>query len=105
MLQGSYFQQCSQRIAALEKQIDVLAMEADEVWVLVGDLESEMRDVEECGVLWILRLNQNICSKTACYVQPPALLCLSARGCPNIQQAEQAGRNRSRMTGHLEVWP
>jgi hypothetical protein len=41
----------------------VFAMKADHLRVVVGDLESEMFDLEECGFLWILSLNQNIRSK------------------------------------------
>src|ERR1700691_988819 len=38
-------------------------MQADHVWRLVRDLESELLDVKVRGVLWIGRLNQNIRTK------------------------------------------
>jgi hypothetical protein len=45
-------------------------MEADQVWLLVCDLESELRNVEQRGFLGVLRLNQYIRTKAVCQVVP-----------------------------------
>lgn len=57
--------QCRPR---LDEQIDVVAMQADHVGVVVSDPKSEMLDVECGGTLWVWRLNQNIGTKAVRHV-------------------------------------
>src|SRR5580692_2517990 len=45
-------------------------MEADHLRVVVGDLKTQMLDIEERSLPWIRRLNQNVCSKVVCHVRP-----------------------------------
>src|SRR5580698_10789084 len=45
-------------------------MEADHLRVVVGDLKTQMLDIEERRLPWVRRLNQNVCSKVVCHVRP-----------------------------------
>src|ERR1700730_9845843 len=47
-------------------------MEADHIRRLFRDLEAELLYVEQCGVLRIVRLNQNIRTKFVCHFGSPA---------------------------------
>jgi hypothetical protein len=56
--------------ARLDEQVDVLAVEADHLRVVVGNFESEMVDIKKGSFLRIWGLNQKVCTKAVCHVIP-----------------------------------
>ena len=66
------FQNRPQRRSSFDEEVDVLAMQADHVRMLVGDLESEPLDVEKRGLLRVWRLDQNVRAKFVCHVMKSA---------------------------------
>src|SRR5271165_4614660 len=63
-----YFQNWSQRRAQFDEQVDVRAVEADHIRLLVRDLESETVDVARRCLIRIGCLNQNVRTKSVCHV-------------------------------------
>jgi hypothetical protein len=55
--------------AKLDEQVDVLAMEADHLRIVVGNFESEMVDIKKGSVLRICS-NDDVWTNAVCHVIP-----------------------------------
>jgi hypothetical protein len=54
--------------AALDEEIDVLAMKADHLRAFGSNHKAELLDVERCRLHWIWRLNEDVGTKAVCHV-------------------------------------
>jgi hypothetical protein len=66
-----YFQDRSQWRPGFYKQVDVLAMKANHFGIVIRNLESKLLNVKAGGLLWILRLNQNVSAKFIRHTDSP----------------------------------
>src|SRR5215469_16013110 len=66
-----YFKDRSERGPKLDKQVNVLAVEADHPRRFIGDLEGELLHVKRRRVFGVFCLNQDIRAKAVCHCRSP----------------------------------
>src|SRR6516165_12542236 len=52
-----YFEDWPERRITFDKQVNMLAVQADHPRCFTGDLEAELLHVKRCRALWVFRLN------------------------------------------------